>query len=260
MIRAGCKTAESIFSSLGRGAASSAVVPRCAIVAVRCAGIDTNAHFSWADLADMCQSLRAARLASDVTARRGDETSLELCSKPLYANSHNVLRPRADGELDDDQEVVSLASVCQQSGMSSKLFPEVARKRPRFGDVQAALAAFVNDALRAKRGGGITCDALRKSAQLGTFATGSYVDDDGKFRPLDRKLVDDAKRKLRQGEHVSATDSSNEQQSNEAAQPSTRALVVAGAATDEPAAKRQRGGAVLKLVKSARPPLPVLGP
>lgn len=259
-MRAGCKTAETIFSSLGKGAASSAVIPRCALVVLRCAGIDTNAHFSWADLADMCQSLRAARLTSAATARRGDESSLELCSKPLYANSHNVLRPRADGLLDEDQEVVSLASACQQSDMTGKLFPELARKRPRFGDAQAALAAFVNNALRAKRGGGITCDALRKSAQLGTFATGSYVDDDGKFRALDRKLVEDAKRKLRQGEPVSATDNPNEQQSNEAAQASTTALVVAGAAPDGPAAKRQRGGAVLKLVKSARPPVPILGP
>lgn len=229
-------------------------MPRCALSFLRCAGLDTSAHATWADVAELCLLLDDLRRSAPATARRGDEASLELCAQPLYWNARNVLRPRGNGPLDDDQELVSLAAACRPADAARQRFDVVAERRPRFDEAVAALASALDGALDAKRGGGLTCAGLRKSAQLGTYATGSYVDDDGKFRPLDRALVEEAKTKLRDGKAL------EDDETPPAAPVASRAVVVADRTVAEPPTKRQRGGAILKLVKASRPPPSEHGP
>lgn len=205
-----------------RCALKCSTVARCVVLAGRCAG----SSLTWVDVAEALEKLQDLR-RRPTHARRADETSLELSSQPLYLNEANVLRLKDSGELNDDAELVALAAAIKAGVVNVD-----------------GVSRLVDSALAAKRGNKLTCDGLRASARLGTYATSSYIDDEGFFKPLDRALVDEAKRKLK-GEADPVV----------AAPVAETALV---SFSGEPAAKRQRGGAVLRLVKESRPP-PDLG-
>lgn len=198
--------------------APRSTVARCVVLAGRCAG----SSLTWVDVAEALQKLQDLR-GRPTSARRADETSLELSSQPLYVNEAGVLRLKDGGELNDDAELVALTAAVKAGFVKLD-----------------GVCRLVDSALAAKRGNKLTCDGLRASARLGTYATSSYIDDEGFFKPLDRALVDEAKRKLMG-----------------VAEPVVAAPVAETALVSfsgEPPAKRQRGGAVLRLVKESRPP------
>jgi len=180
-------------------------------------------------------------------ARRGDEASLELCDRPLYVNDKNVLRDKEDHGLTDDQEFLSFASD-----------PPISI--PRADEARKILSDLRRRVLAAHRGGGLTCEQLRRDSRRNTYKTGSYFTDDGDLEELDRDLVEQAKVRLQNGEMLQRPlDLFDKAPVQKITYSKETALVVAED-EDQRATKKRRGGALLRLVEAARPPPPLFGP
>jgi hypothetical protein len=210
------------------------------------AGLDTSRALGWAKLAEALHALNEMRRHPS-KARRGDEASLELCDRPLYVNDKNVLRDKDDQGLGDDGEFLSFSTdaplTIQRADEARKVLSDLRRR-----------------VLAAHRGGGLTCEQLRRDSRRNTYKTGSYFTDDGDLEELDRDLVEQAKQRLQNGEMLQRPLDLFDKAPVQKIEYSKETALVVAEDEDQRATKKRRGGALLRLVESARPPPPLFGP
>jgi len=230
------------FAALAPRSTRASAAPRVFRTAFACSGLDSVRGLGWSALAAALGALNEKRRAPS-KARRGDEASLELCARPLYVNDQNVLREKDDGGLGDDGEFLSFCSDSVEGEEARKVLADLKRR-----------------VLAAHRGGGLTCEQLRRDSRRSTYKTGSYFTDDGDLEELDRDLVDKAKGRLQNGELLQRPlDLFDAPVAPKIVYSKETALVVTED-DGQPAAKKRRGGALKRLVESAKVPPPLFGP
>ena len=234
------------FASLAPRSSRESAVPRVFRAALAVAGLDTSRALGWAKLAEALHALNEMRRHPS-KARRGDEASLELCDRPLYVNDKNVLRDKDDQGLGDDGEFLSFSTdaplTIQRADEARKVLSDLRRR-----------------VLAAHRGGGLTCEQLRRDSRRNTYKTGSYFTDDGDLEELDRDLVEQAKQRLQNGEMLQRPLDLFDKAPVQKIEYSKETALVVAEDEDQRATKKRRGGALLRLVESARPPPPLFGP
>ena len=159
------------YNVLAPRSTRESAVPRVFRTALQCAGLDSARALGWSKLAEALHALNELRRHPS-KARRGDEASLELCDRPLYVNDRNVLRDKDDNGLGDDGEFLSFATdaplTIQRADEARKVLSDLRRR-----------------VLAAHRGGGLTCEQLRRDSRRNTYKTGSYFTDDGDLEEFD---------------------------------------------------------------------------
>ena len=153
------------FNALAPRSTRESAVPRVFRTALCVHGLDSARGLGWSKLAEALHALNELRRHPS-KARRGDEASLELCDRPLYTNDKNVLRDKEDRGLTDDQEFLSFATD-----------PPISIQRA--DEARKVLSDLRRRVLAAHRGGGLTCEQLRRDSRRNTYKTGSYFTDDG---------------------------------------------------------------------------------
>ncbi len=159
------------FNALAPRSTRESAVPRVFRTALCVHGLDSARGLGWSKLAEALHALNELRRHPS-KARRGDEASLELCDRPLYVNDRNVLRDKDDNGLGDDGEFLSFATdaplTIQRADEARKVLSDLRRR-----------------VLAAHRGGGLTCEQLRRDSRRNTYKTGSYFTDDGDLEEFD---------------------------------------------------------------------------
>ena len=107
--------------------------------------------------------------------------------------------------------------------------------------------------LAAHRGGGLTCEQLRRDSRRNTYKTGSYFTDDGDLEELDRDLVEQAKQRLQNGEMLQRPLDLFDKAPVQKIEYSKETALVVAEDEDQRATKKRRGGALLRLRRSSGP-------